>query len=50
MNFFEEVKKCITLNIEEALKIAMDSGDLPRVDKYSFTVEVPKYASFGDYA
>lgn len=50
MNFFEEVKKCITLNIEEALKIAMDSGDLPRVDKYSFTVEVPKDASFGDYA
>lgn len=50
MNFFEDVKNCIIANVNAALEQAMDEGALPRAEAYKFTVEIPKDASFGDYA
>lgn len=50
MNFFAEVKKCIEENVQQAIQQAIADGALPQADPYSFTVEVPKDASFGDYA
>ena len=50
MNFFAEVKKCIEENVQQAIQQAIADGALPQADPYSFTVEVPKDASLGDYA
>lgn len=50
MDFFKQVKEKITTNVGVAIKKAQDDGVLPQAEKYAFTVEIPKDASFGDFA
>lgn len=50
MDFFKLVKSKITNNVSIAIEKAVSDGVLPEADKYEFSVEVPKDASFGDFA
>ena len=50
MDFFKQVKEKITANVNAAIEKAQADGALPQAEKYEFTVEIPKDASFGDFA
>ena len=50
MDFFKQVKEKITANVNAAIEKAQSDGALPQAEKYEFTVEIPKDASFGDFA
>ena len=50
MDFFKQVKEKITANVNASIEKAQSDGALPQAEKYEFTVEIPKDASFGDFA
>ena len=50
MDFLREINRIITENVSDAIKLAQQKGDLPEAEEYSFSVEVPKDPSFGDFS
>ena len=50
MDFLLEINSIITENVKTAIRKAQSKGILPEADEYSFSVEVPKESSFGDFS
>jgi arginyl-tRNA synthetase len=50
MDFLKEINRIITESVSAAIKEAQRKGELPDADEYSFSVEVPKDPSFGDFS
>ena len=50
MDFLKEINRIITESVSAAIKEAQRKGELPAADEYSFSVEVPKDPSFGDFS